>query len=264
MSQLSALQSGSQFDNAIQTRPISVLLVDDRPEFRQGLQTLLDFYNSSGPWTFRVVGHAASVEQALQLIREQSPTLVLLDLELDQGNGLQVLHHLSQLPTTTKALVPKTGLETALQGSHPGLHPNPATKVLVLSGHQEDEWVFRAMQAGARGYVFKNRLSVQLLEAIATILRGEVYLSPEVATCFFRSFHFYGGHSLASIPSVHLTEREREVLNCLVQGESNDGIAAQLNITVGTVKAYLTAIFEKLEVRSRTQAALKALRLGLI
>jgi DNA-binding NarL/FixJ family response regulator len=236
MSQL----NGSQAPTSAPTSapPISIVLVDDRADFRQGLQTLLDFYNTTGSLKFRVVGHAASVEQAFQVIQEQNPNLVLLDMELGQGSGLEVLEHLRD------SVVPAT--------------------VLVLSGHREDDWVFKAMQAGARGYVFKDQLSVQLLMAITTVLKDEIYLSPEVATCFFRSFHFHSGHSLTGGASVHLTERERAVLRCLIQGASNEKIASQLNITVGTVKAYLTTIFEKLAVSSRTQAALKALQLGLL
>jgi DNA-binding NarL/FixJ family response regulator len=187
---------------------------------------------------FNVVGQAVSVEQALSLTVEQSPALTLLDLELPGGDGISFLARWREL--------------------------HQAGKVLVLSGHQEDEWVFRAMQAGASGYVFKQNLSTQLCNAIATVLHDEVYLSPEVATCFFRLFHFYAGRSLEACQSARLTEREREVLHWLVQGASNDAIAQQLHITVATVKAHLTAIFEKLGVTSRTQAIVRALKLGLV
>lgn len=217
---------------------VSVLLVDDDPRFRQGVQTLLDFYSTSGAIQFNVVGHAASVEQALSLTAEQSPALTLLDLELPCEDGISFLVRREEL--------------------------NQTGKVLVLSGHQEDEWVFRSMQAGASGYVFKQNLSTQLCTAIATVLRDEVYLSPEVATCFFRLFHFYAGRSLEACQSAHLTEREQEVLHWLVQGASNEMIAKQLHITVATVKAHLTAIFEKLGVTSRTQAIVRALKLGLV
>jgi DNA-binding NarL/FixJ family response regulator len=218
-------------------QPISVLLVDDNPDFRQGLESLLDFYSATGSLKFRVVGRAASVEQAVQLATQQCPTLVLLDLEFAQSDGLQFLQR--------------------QQGS--------SSRVLVVSGHDEDDWVYQAMRSGARGYVFKHRLSTQLLEAINIVLQEEIYLSPEVATCFFRSFHSQLGRSLPQRNNtIHLTDREREVLRCVVQGDSNEAIAEQLNITIGTVKAYLTTIFEKLEVRSRTQAALKALKIGLI
>jgi DNA-binding NarL/FixJ family response regulator len=219
-------------------QPISILLVDDEQRFRQGLRTLLGFYNANGDLRFDIVGEAASVDQALNLTVEQRPALILLDLELPPSDGVTALIRLGELPYKGK--------------------------VLVLSAHREDEWVFRAMQAGACGYVFKDRLATQLCEAIATVMRDEVYLSPEVATHFFRLFHFYAGRSLQASHAIHLTEREQEVLNWLVQGASNEEIAQHLYITVATVKAHLTAIFEKLAVNSRTQAIVKALKLGLV
>jgi DNA-binding NarL/FixJ family response regulator len=219
-------------------QPISILLVDDEQRFRQGLRTLLGFYNANGDLRFDIVGEAASVDQALNLTVEQRPALILLDLELPPSDGVTALIRLGELPYKGK--------------------------VLVLSAHREDEWVFRAMQAGACGYVFKDRLATQLCEAIATVMRHEVYLSPEVATHFFRLFHFYAGRSLQACQAIHLTEREQEVLNWLVQGASNEEIAQHLYITVATVKAHLTAIFEKLAVNSRTQAIVKALKLGLV
>ena len=219
-------------------QPISILLVDDEPRFRQGLRTLLNFYNQEGFLRFQVVGEAASVDQAINLTVEQRPALILLDLGLAQGDGVTALLRLGELPYKGK--------------------------VLVLSAHREDEWVFRAMQAGACGYVFKDRLATQLCEAITTVMNDQVYLSPEVATNFFRLFHFYAGHSLQACQAMHLTDREQEVLHWLVQGASNEEIARKLYITVATVKAHLTAIFEKLGVTSRTQAIVKALKLGLV
>lgn len=216
---------------------ISIVLVDDEPRFRQGLRTLFSFYQTSGSANFDVVGEAASVDQALQLIALQHPQLVLMDLELPANDGIYLLQQLRG---------------QGFQG-----------KVLVVSGHHEDEWVFRAMQMGANGYVFKQHLSAQLFDAIHTVLDGHVYLSAEVATSFFRLFHFYGGRSLETAQNFHLTEREQEVLHWLVQGASNEEIAAHLFITVATVKAHLTAIFQKLSVSSRTQAIIRALKLGL-
>lgn len=218
--------------------PVSVVLVDDQPEFRQGLRTLLEFFTNSGPTQFQVVGEAASADQAVELIKVQHPMLTLLDMELAQGDGLEVL---SQLATEE--------LET---------------KVLTLSAHQEDDWIFKAMQSGAKGYVCKDKVATQLCEALNTVLEDEVYLPPELATGFFRLFHFYAGRTLQACHTVSLTDREQEVLHWLVQGASNEAIAKQLYITVATVKAHLTAIFEKLEVKSRTQAIVKALKLGLV
>ncbi len=220
--------------------PTSVLIADDDSRFRLGVESLFEFCNSSATPQFLVVGQAASVEQALGLAQEQSPGVVLLDLELGQDCGLQFLQRQRQR-----------------QGAN-------RSRVLVVSENQDDEQVFRAMQAGARGYLLKHQVPTHLFEAIATILRDEIYLSPKLATAFFRGFHFYSGRSLQSKPCVHLTEREQEVLHWVVQGSSNIQISQELCITVGTVKAYLTTIFEKLEVKSRTQAALKALKLGLV
>ena len=223
---------------SVANQPVSILLVDDDPRFRQGLRTLLTFYNTIGSEKFSLVGEAATVDQALQLIHTQHPMLVLLDLEMPSGDGIDVLKRLSDA--------------------------SYSSKVLVLSAHHEDEWVFKAMQAGANGYLCKHSLSGQLSDAIDTLIRGQVYLSSETLTSFFRLFRFYAGRSLEATRRFKLTQREQEVLHWLVQGASNEEIASNLYITVATVKAHLTAIFQKLSVASRTQAIIKALKLGLI
>lgn len=237
------------------THPISTLLVDDCPAFRHGLKSLLDFHSTTSPLQFQIVGQAASLPQAIDLAIQQSPMLILLDMELAQGTGVEVLQQLRLSLRGTAEQLPSAAAK---------LPQTKSSHVLVLSGHEEEEWVFKAMQAGARGYVFKHHLSTQLLEAIQVVMQNQIYLAPEVATRFFQLFHFSAGRSLVSSQTVHLTEREREVLYWLVQGASNEVISQQLNITVGTVKAYLTTIFEKLNVTSRTQAALQALKLGVV
>lgn len=221
------------------TQLISIVLVDDELLFRKGLQTLLDLYSNKGSLQFNVVGEAVSPSQAVKVAAEQNPALILLDLGLlEEDDGIAALIDLRQ--------------------------NNYKGKVLVLSAHQEDELVFRAMQAGANGYVFKNRLANELYDAIVTVINNEVYLAPEVASGFFRMFHFYSGHSVQAMKNLHLTEREQEVLRWLVQGAANEEIAQALYVTVATVKAHLTAIFTKLGVTSRTQAIIKALKLGLV
>ena len=217
---------------------ISILLVDDEPIFRKGLKTLLDFYSTNGVLKFHVVGEAASVSQALKLASEQHPMIMLLDMEFPKQDGIYALNCLRDL---------------AYKG-----------KTIVLSAHHEDESVFKAMEAGAWGYVFKDCVAKQLYEAIATTIDDEIYLAPQVATSFFRMFHFYRGHSLSGSQKVYLTEREQEVLQWLVKGASNEQISQHLCVTIATVKAHLTSIFEKCEVKSRSQAIVKALKLGLV
>lgn len=218
--------------------PISTLLVDDEPKFRQGLHALLDFYSTNAHLKFVIIGEAASAEQAINLAIEQHPALILLDLELSSQDGIAVLNELQKRAYNCK--------------------------VLVLSGHKEDEQVFRAMQAGAVGYVVKEELALQLYTAIQIVLNDQIYLSSELMSEFFHFFHFYARRPRQTKYPIQLTEREEEVLYRLVQGDSNEEIAIQLHITVATVKAHLTGIFSKLSVTSRTQAIIKALKLGLV
>ncbi|MEO0867658.1 MAG: response regulator transcription factor [Cyanobacteria bacterium J06642_11] len=218
---------------------ISVLLVDDHAEFRHGLRTLLGFY-TNGTAPFEVVAEADSAEQAIEMLATHNPQIALLDMELAEGTGLDVLQRLKSL-----------GVET---------------RVLSLSAHRDDEWIFQAMQAGARGYVTKDKLATQLYQALCAVLQDEVYLDPQLASGFFRLFHAKNTDRPVHRPenNIKLTEREQEVLYWLVQGASNESISKQLYITVATVKAHLTAVFEKLKVRSRTQAIVKAIKLGLV
>lgn len=221
---------------------VSVLLVENDSIFRRGLHTLLSFYSDDCYLQFQIVGEATSSEQAIKLVSEQKPALILLDvklaLELSEDSRLKVLMDLKKLDYHGKAL--------------------------ILSAHREDELVFRAMQLGARGYVAKDRIGSQLYDAISTVMNDEIFLPPDIATSFFRIFHFYAGRSLQGHCQIHLTDREQEVLNWLIKGASNEEISRYLHVTIATVKAHLTSVFEKLGVTSRTQAIVKALKLGLV
>ncbi|MEM8642849.1 MAG: response regulator transcription factor [Cyanobacteria bacterium P01_G01_bin.54] len=225
--------------NSVMPSPqVSILLVDDEPRFREGLRTLLTFYAAPHDLNLHIIGEAATVDQTLAIASQRQPQLVLLDLELPTDSGIETLLQLRQQQYTGK--------------------------VLVLSAHEEEEWIFAAMQAGAQGYVFKEKATRELPPAIQTVMAGQIYLSPDVATCFFRRFQSLSEGTLQSVRALALTEREQEVLHWLVQGESNAAIARRLYVTVATVKAHLTSIFEKLAVRNRSQAIVKAMRLGLV
>lgn len=219
------------------TKTLSILLVEDDRRFRSGLRTLLDFYQEQGGGC-TVVGEASSVETAISLTAQRHPDLMLLDMELENGDGMAVLRQLQERQEKTKPL--------------------------VLSAHQEDHWIYRAMQAGAMGYVFKPQLTRQLWDAIMTVLQGEVYLPSAAATGFFRQFQAAHATSTTQAETCDLSNREVEVLLWLVRGASNEAIAKQLYISVATVKAHLTSIFEKLQVTSRTQAIVTAMKLGLV
>ncbi len=223
---------------AEQNKKLSVLLVEDDLHFRAGIRNLFDFYHIQNK-SISVVAEASRPALALTLAEQHTPDLILIDMELSEGNGLTLLQQL--------------------------LGSNVSSKTLVLSGHQEDSWVYQAMQAGADGYVFKSQVAEQLLDAIDTIMQDRVYLPPEVATGFFRRFQ----KTQTALPTqigepCELSQRENEVLGCLVQGLSNDETAKHLYISVATVKAHITNIFLKLQVTSRTQAIVAAIKMNLV
>ena len=217
---------------------LPVLLVDEDQDFRQELHILLNFYSNNGQLPLEIVAEAASVEQAVNFVTQKQPALILLDLGLTLDNGIATLIRLKEIGFIGK--------------------------VLILSDHQEDDAIFRAMQAGAAGYIFKNRLVTQLCEAIATALKSEIYLPTEVASRFFRRFWADSEAFVLIRQKLQITEREQEILHWLLQGDSNEEIAKRLYITVATVKAHLTSIFKKLQVTSRTQAVVTAFKFGLI
>ncbi|AUB42188.1 DNA-binding response regulator, NarL/FixJ family, containings REC and HTH domains [Nostoc flagelliforme CCNUN1] len=221
-----------------QSKTLATLLVDDDDQFRAGIRTLLSFSQIQDR-AIKVIGEANRPALALSLAEQHTPDLILIDMELIEGDGLSLLQQLQD--------------------------SNASSKTLVLSGHQEDYWIYQAMQSGADGYVFKGQVSQQLLDAIATIMQNQIYLPPEVATGFFRKFQ----KTQASLPSqigqpCNLSERESDVLYWLVQGASNDEIGKKLYISVATVKTHLTNIFLKLQVTSRTQAIVAAIKMNLV
>lgn len=217
---------------------ISILLVDDNETFRQGLSSMLAFFKNNNSLNIEIIGEANSVEQALKLTRKKSPDLILLDLELFGSDGITALTCLKDI--------------------------GYSGKVLVLSGHQEDDYIFQAMEKGAAGYIFKTQVINQLHKAINTVMQSDFYLPPEVTNVFLRRFQANSDSRYQKKHQLHLTQREQEVLELLTKGDSNEKIAEQLYVSVATVKAHLTSIFEKLRVSSRTQAIVTAIKLGIV
>lgn len=218
----------------------SILLADDDPNFRRGLRSLLEFYNSHSPVQCVIVGEAVTGAQALHLAENQSPSLVILNVDLESNweTTIDVLAQLKQL--------------------------NKPPNALLISEHQQPEYLFEGMQAGASGYITKDHIATELLAAINTIEAGQIYLGPDMVNTFFYLFQTNARQSQEKCKLLKLSRREREVLKLLAQGDSNEDIASELVISVATVKSHFTSIFEKLGVKSRTQAIIRALRLGLV
>ncbi|OGO41145.1 MAG: DNA-binding response regulator [Chloroflexi bacterium RBG_16_58_14] len=209
-----------------------VLICDDQVVVCEGLRAILSTVKG-----IEVVGMAYDGEQAVQLVEELHPDVVLMDLKMPLMNGVQA----------TRAI-------------H---NQFPEARVLVLTTYDFDEWVFDAIRSGAAGYLLKDSPRENLVEAILGTAAGKTYVDPAVAGKLFSQVS--RGTPAPDMELVKaLSERELEVLRLLARGMNNTEIAGRLYLSEGTVKNYVSAILTKLDVADRTQAALLALRAGLV
>lgn len=205
-----------------------VAIVDDDPLVRMGLRAIV---GSEPGW--EVVGEAGDGEAAVALAAESAPDLMLMDVRMPVMDGLEA----------TRAIV--------ASGS--------ATRVLVLTTFDVDEYVFDAMRSGAVGFVLKRIPPADLIEAIRVVASGESLLFPASTRAVIERFATPGG---ATLPD--LTDREQVVLRALARGRSNGEIAADLFVSVETVKSHVASILMKLGVRDRTQAVIVAYETGFV
>jgi NarL family two-component system response regulator LiaR len=210
---------------------IRVLIVDDHAIVRHGLRALLETEAD-----FEVIGDVASGAEALLLVDTMVPDIVLMDLAMPGLNGVE----------TTRLLKQRS----------------PCSQVIVLTSYHEDEHIFPAIRAGALSYLLKEAALSELTEAIRKAARGEAVLHPRVAACVLQELR--GTNQDVSRLYEALSEREREVLNCIAQGLSNGEIATRLVISERTVKSHVNNILSKLQVSDRTQAAIYAWREGIV
>jgi DNA-binding NarL/FixJ family response regulator len=210
---------------------VRVLLADDQSLFREALTTLLEVQPG-----IEVVGEAGNGEEAVRRAAELRPDVVLMDLRMPVLDGIAATARL-----------------TAEQ---------PAVRVLALTTFDDDEDLFAVLRAGAVGYLLKDVSAARLVEALDAAVRGESVLQPSVAAKLVARV---AGLPADAAPAEHpLTDREVDVVRLLADGLSNREIAAALFLAEGTVKNLVTGVLSKLDVRDRTQAALRARDLGIV
>lgn len=213
------------------TQVSTVLLVDDHPVLVSGLRTLLD----SDP-TLCVIGTASSIREAIDAVTVRWPDLVLLDLKLPDGSGVEAIA--------------------------PILAARPRTRILVFSSFGDEDAVASALAAGAAGFVLKTSSAGSLVGALRSIAAGEAYLDPRLTSTIIGLLHHAQPECSSTVPSpiASLTAQERRVLELIGSGLTNPEIAAALFVSIATVKTHVNRIFQKLGVRTRAQAILIAVQ----
>jgi DNA-binding NarL/FixJ family response regulator len=214
---------------------IRLLIVDDHQLMRDGLVRLIGLEKD-----VEIVGTAADGTEAIEKVAELRPGLVLMDVRMPTMSGIAATREI-------KARFPET-------------------EIVLLTMHEEDEYVFEGLSAGASGYLLKDASHEELMSALRRVQAGQAQITPSVTRSLVREFASLrqGNRSPAPAPSrpPELSPREYEVLSLLVRGWSNRQIGNELFIDETTVKTHLHRIFEKLQVRDRTQAAIMAVQRG--
>ena len=208
-----------------------ILICDDHTLFVEGMKAML----RNEP-TLEIVGEARDGRQAVELVKELKPDLLLMDVSMPDMNGFDATRHVHEF--------------------------DPAVKVLILTMHDDEELVARCLEAGAAGYIIKDAPAAQLLYAIETVQKGERYLSPAVLKKVVDGYVRSASRPKTSYD--RLSPREREVLKLLAEGLSVKEIAARLNLSVKTVDAHKSNLMRKIDVHDRTELVKYAIQKKLI
>jgi DNA-binding NarL/FixJ family response regulator len=211
--------------------PLRVLIADDHPLFRKGMRALVEALPDT-----EVAGEAATGAEAIALAASLAPDVIVMDLQMPGGSGI----------VAARAI----------------LNASPHNRILMVTLSEDNESVFTALRAGARGYVLKDAGEAEMARAIQAVGRGEAIFSPAIAT---RLMDFFAAPHPAVPREMFptLTDREREILGLIAQTHTNADIAQQLSLSVKTVHNYVSNIFSKLQVADRAQAIVRAREAGL-
>jgi two-component system response regulator NreC len=212
---------------------IRILLADDHNIIRDGMRLLLE--RQAG---FSVVGEAADGREVVQLAQEQSPDVVVMDIAMPNMNGIEA----------TRRIVERS----------------PSIGVVILSMHYDESYVIRSLKAGARAYLLKDAVKMELISAIQAVVQGRSYFSPKISRILQEDFVQLLGRRGGDDSYELLTEREREVLQLVAEGKTNKEIASHLNLSLYTVDTHRTHILQKLNLHSVPELILYAVRKGII
>ena len=211
-----------------------ILIADDHAVLREGMRNLLE-----GEKDFDLVGEACDGEEAVKLATELKPDLVVMDIVMPKLNGVEATKIIKQ--------------------------QSPSTALLILTAYSDIHYIVGLLEAGACGYLLKNARGNELIKAIRAVRAGESVLDPEVTRKLVqRLVSLGGGRSEADASSIQLTPRETEILRLAAAGMSNKELAEKLSVSLRTIKAHLTNIFNKMGCSCRTDAIVKGLRQGYI
>ena len=213
---------------------IKVLLVDDHALFREGLRSLLNDQDD-----IEIVGEAEDGLEATRLASALNPTVILMDINMPVIDGVEA----------TRII----------------LKDNDSVGIIILTMYPQDEYVFEALKAGAKAYLLKDSRSKRLLEVIRTVHAGQAVIDAEMTARLLGEFRRMATEKEKKAPRVQeLNEQERAILTLVANGASNKDIATKLALSERTIKNYLSIIFQKLQVNNRTEAAIRAVKDGLV
>lgn len=207
--------------------PIRIVLAEDHVLVRQGLKSLLDREG------YNVVGEGSDGQEALKHVATLQPDIAIMDISMPLMNGINAAREIHR--------------------------SSPKTKSIVLTQHDEDEYVSEALDAGVKGYVLKSQVASDLLEAIRQVSRGQVYLSPGVAQAVMNAYK-----KKAEKPNDPLTPRERQVLQLIAESKSTKDVASLLGISVKTAESHRSRLMQKLDIHDTAGLVRYAVRRGMV
>jgi two-component system response regulator NreC len=207
--------------------PIRIVLADDHVLVRQGLKSLLEREG------FQVVAEASDGQEAVRHVESLGPDIAVMDISMPTLNGLNAAREISR--------------------------SSPKTKTILLTQHDEGQYIREALEAGVRGYVLKNQVASDLLLAIRQVSRGQVYLSPGVSSAVMEAYR-----SKSEKSKNPLTLRERQVLQLIAEGKSTKDAASLLGISVKTAESHRTRLMQKLDIHETASLVLYAVRHGIV